>query len=111
MDCNQCGKPAIARVNGHPLCVGCYSIVQTAWREKDIALKEQLNYLMAEAEAVTGLYGTMPRYEVQTPVIHQGPMTFHNIRVDRSVVGAINTGDVKRIDVALSQISVAGEHE
>ena len=60
--------------------------------------------LLDQAEAMTGLYGVMPRYKIQPPVIHQGPMNFHSIKVDGSVVGAINTGNVKKMEVALNNI-------
>jgi hypothetical protein len=36
---------------------------------------------------------------------------FHNIKVDRSVIGSINTGEVKRIDVAMSHIGAYGNEE
>jgi len=67
-------------------------------------LKEEVNFLIGQMEAVSGIYGLFPRYALPEPIIHQGPMNFHNIKVDRSVVGAINTGNVKRIDVALDNI-------
>ncbi len=35
-------------------------------------------------------------------------MTFHNISVSNSVVGAINTGNVQRIDVAIERIKQVG---
>lgn len=110
-ECNQCGKPAVVAVGGSPLCVACYYKLQQAMRLRDIMLKEEMNFLMAQAEAMTGLYGISPRYEMPAPVIQQGPMNFHNIKVDRSVVGAINTGEVQRIDVALSHISLLGNEE
>ena len=35
-------------------------------------------------------------------------MTFHNISVSNSVVGAINTGNVQRVDVAIEKIKQVG---
>ena len=81
---------------------------QQAARSRDIMLKEAHNRIVADAEVVTGLYGVIPRYQIATPVVHQGAMTFHNIKIDGSVVGAINTGHVQQIDVALSHIKVTG---
>src|SRR5207247_9593391 len=51
-----------------------------------------------------------PRYQVPepTPIIQRGPMNFHNIKIDRSVVGAINSGDVQRIEVAMNNINAHG---
>jgi len=36
-------------------------------------------------------------------------MTFHNIHVQGSVVGAINTGQVQQIDVAIDHIKLGGD--
>jgi len=102
--CSQCGRPAIVARGRHPLCVDCNLKFEQALQLRDIALKQEMNFLLDQAEAITGLYGAMPRHQIQTPVIHRGPMNFHNIRVDRSVVGAINTGNVKKIEVALNNI-------
>lgn len=46
----------------------------------------------------------MPRPRIPTPIIHRGPMHFHTINVDRGVVGVINTGNVKKMEVALNDI-------
>ena len=63
-----------------------------------------MNYLMDHADFVTGIYGVTPRYKITPPIIHQGPMNFHTINVDRSVIGAINTGTVRKMEVALNNI-------
>ena len=99
--CNQCGKPAVVTVRDNPLCVDCYLKLQQAKLQQDVMLKEHYNRLIGDAEALTGLSGVMPRYKIEQPVIHQGALTLHNIKVDPSVVGAINTGDVEPIEVAL----------
>jgi hypothetical protein len=106
--CTQCGKPAVFMVGDNPLCVDCNLKVQQAVRLQDIALKEQANFYSDHIEAITGMYGITPRYTIAQPVMHDGPMTFHNIKIDNSVVGAINTGEVKKIDVALSHIRIEG---
>jgi hypothetical protein len=102
--CSQCGRPAIFEVNGHPVCVDCNLKIQQAAQLVDRRLKEQWNMLMDQADAMSGVDAGMPRYRIQEPVIHQGPINFHNINVDRSVVGAINTGSVKKMEVALNNI-------
>ena len=103
--CSQCRQAtAVFELNGQPICVHCNLKAQQAFQIHDNMLKEQYNHLLDEAEMVTGLYGVMPRLPIQRPVIHQGSMTFHNIKVDNSVVGAINTGNVKKMEVALNNI-------
>jgi len=108
--CSQCGKPAVFEWNGHPICVGCNLKIQQAFQIRDNALKEQENFLLDQMEAVTGLYGVTPRHKIQTPVIHRGPMNFHSIKVDRSVVGAINTGSVEKMEVALNNIHASNQN-
>ena len=112
MTCNQCGKPAIVKIGEHPLCVDCYLKLRQADQFQLDALTRDLNFLMDQMEMTTGLYGFLPRYQVPRPpiqatVVNQ-PMTFNNINVDRSVVGSINTGDVKKIDVAMDHIKQSG---
>lgn len=109
--CSQCGKPGIFRVGDHALCVDCNLKVVQANQIRDRMLRQRHNDLIAETEAVTGLYGVMPRYDLSEPVAHHGPITFHNIKVDRSVVGVINTGDVGQIDSALTNIGMGGNAE
>jgi len=107
--CSQCGKPAVVSVGGVPLCVDCNLKIAQAQRIRDRALKDRHSELVAEIEARTGLFGVMPRYEIEPEaptVVQSGPVNFHNIKVEGSVVGAINTGNVKRIDVALSHIKI-----
>jgi hypothetical protein len=40
-----------------------------------------------------------------------GPVIFNNIKIDNSVVGAINTGNVKSIDVSLTNLHNAGRDD
>ncbi|SRR5712692_1928128 len=109
--CSQCGKPAVVLMGDHPVCVDCNLKIAQANQIRDRMLRQRHNDLIAQAEAVTGLYGVIPRYDLAEPVIHHGPITLHNIKVDGSVVGVINTGDVERIDSALTNIEMSGNAE
>jgi hypothetical protein len=95
----------------HLLCVDCNLKVEQAFQIRDNALKQQMNYLLEQADFLTGLHGVTPRYKITQPVVHQGPMSFHTINVDRSVVGAINTGTVRRMEVALNNIYAKNHDE
>src|SRR5579872_5007109 len=73
-----------------------------------------MNYLMDQMDDITGLGGLFrsPRIKLPPPtpiVASRGPMTFHNINVQGSVVGAINTGQVQQIDVAIDHIKLGGD--
>jgi len=109
--CSQCGKPAIISVDNNPLCVDCYLKFQQAMQIQDNMYVQEMNYLTDMMEATVGLYGVLPKYKVRQPVVHQSPLTFHNIKVDQSVIGSINTGEVQRIDVAMSHIKSSGNEQ
>lgn len=90
---------------GHLLCLNCHTTYQQTLLAQQGELARCLNFVLSEAEAVTGVYGVMPRYEIEQPVIQAGSTTFDNFKIDRSVIGAINTGRAQKIDVSLSKIN------
>lgn len=109
--CNQCGKPAVISVGNNPLCVECYLKFQQASKIFCDTLIQEENYLLDMMEATIGLPGVLPRIKTPQPIVYKGPLTFHNIKVDQSVIGAINTGEVKRIDVTMDYINTFGNNE
>jgi len=111
--CSQCGKPAMVQMGDAFLCVDCHLKYQQAIDLHDDRLARQMNYLTEQMEATVGIPGMLPRHQVKqpSPVVHQGDMTFNNIKVDRSVVGAINTGNIQSIDVAMNNIKASGNEE
>ena len=109
--CGQCGKQAIYSLDGALLCIDCFLKYQQAMALEEDRLVRQMNYLTASMEQAAGLPGALPRYEVRKPVVQQGPVTLNNINVDNSVVGAINTGQVQQIDVAMSHLRSEGDAE
>lgn len=113
MACHQCGKPAIVGVGPEGkirLCLDCYLKLQQAVSIQQAHLASMINYLTAEMESVAEFPGLLPRMEVPHPVIHAGH-TFHNIKVDRSVIGAINTGVIHSLDVAMTNIRAGGDEQ
>src|SRR5208283_3378744 len=110
--CEQCGKPAVGSAGQVNLCVDCIYKLQLADYYRQQQYAQRMNFILDQAEMVTGLCGG-PRMAMPRPptILQGGPMTFNNIRVDRSVVGAINTAEVQKIDVALSHIRIGGSEE
>jgi hypothetical protein len=109
--CDQCGKPAIGPVEKVNVCIDCYSRWQAANLEKVRLLMTLQNQTMDEMDWMLGLPRSGPRYTIPAPspvIASRGPMTFHNISVSNSVVGAINTGNVQRIDVNIDNIRQRG---
>ncbi|MBV8360946.1 MAG: hypothetical protein JO189_23875 [Deltaproteobacteria bacterium] len=96
-------KPAIRRwKGGHLLCVDCdLKFTQ--------ARASRLNYVSGRIEARLGYPNLLPRLEIPQSIVHSGPMTFNNIKVDKSAVGVINTGFVNNLDAIVGQVREAGD--
>ena len=118
--CSQChGKPAIESVADQPLCVECYTKLQNAHATaQNLLLQQQrhamaiMNYSEDLMSSVTGFGRPSGSKRVQIPQMPAtGPVTLNNIKLDNSVVGAINTGNVRNIDVNLNQLHSAGLDE
>jgi hypothetical protein len=108
-----CGQSAIGSINGVNVCINCYSRFEAANMDRLRMLLAMYNYFQDQMEDTIGLRGLVdsPRFQIpaSAPVIAtRGPMTFHNINVSGGVVGAINTGQAQKIDVAIGQIRMAG---
>src|SRR5262249_18109925 len=106
-----CGRPGFYETPGGILCIDCQLKVVQAAQARDAMLRNQMNDIMDMAEATVGVFGVLPRFQVPQPVVNRGPMTFNNIHVDRRVVGAINTGHVKQLDIAMDNVRAAGGDE
>jgi hypothetical protein len=109
--CTQCGKAAIVLLGDNPLCVDCFLKFQQAIQLQDDKLVQQINFLMDMAEMTADMPGLFPRLKVPQSIVHKGSTKFNNIHIDRSVIGSINTGDAKRIDVAVSDIKGTGNED
>lgn len=55
-------------------------------------------------EMTTGIYGLMPRFPEEKPPINFQPVT-HNIRVQNSQVGSINTGRIDNLKVVMAGLA------
>lgn len=67
------------------------------------------NLAAAQMDDVTGYISPTPR--MQVPDMPRAPITYNNINVDNSVVGAINTGEAQKIDVNLTVLEQAGSRQ
>lgn len=103
--CGQCGKPTVYMADTVPLCVDCYyrlTVAQVLQFRMHAAMS---NHAMDQMDAISG-FSSGGR--IVLPPIPQPPFTLNNIKLDNSVVGAINTGTVKTIDVNLTHLHNAG---
>jgi hypothetical protein len=109
MKCGHCGKPALYKYeDGLVLCLDCNLTFQQSRQIEYAQNAAELNYLTDQMQYIAGLSVTPPRYKIPQPTILTGPVTNHNIRVDNSVIGAINTGQIENLNVALDNIQNAG---
>lgn len=116
--CNQCGKPAVVKLGSNPLCVGCYALLQQAETARLEALNDRMrltaaaaNSCLDEMDAATGLnIGSSMKMQIpsRTP---QQYNTVHSVNVQGGVVGVINTGEVRKIAVAIGNTEKQGNTE
>ena len=112
MKCYQCGKPAMFLVSDKdiPLCLDCnLKLVQTTTLQNEM-LERQINYHSDLIDYTIGLPPSGPRFPVKKTV-NLGGVSLHNIKVDNSTVGVINTGNIETVDVAVSALHSEGKKE
>jgi hypothetical protein len=100
------------KVNGHPLCVDCNLKLEQATSLRHTQLALLYNQALDRMDSIVGLPVTGRRMHIPTPTtINAGQTTYNNIRVDNSVVGAINTGNIKQLDVMMSVMRSGNNQE
>lgn len=112
--CDQCQKvQAIYNVDGHLLCLNCYERFMKIDIDKYNMLATEENRLMDEMDAITGIYGVTPRVKLlnNAPLVDDRKITYNNIKVDNSVIGAINTGEIKQLNVSIDYLKNNGYEE
>jgi len=115
--CNQCGKPAVQEYNGNPLCVDCLTKLANVFQKQEELRQREIVILMQQQQAAEsdiceamGFPPPPPKYDF-THLQPPGNYTLHNIKVSDSVIGSVNSGDVERIDVAMTNIQNSGKNE
>lgn len=111
MKCSQCNSEAMYEIQGHLLCLEHYTMLSNNLRAQQIESMAMMNYLSDSIDRVFGLPPSGPRIEIPHQAVLNSPMTFNHIQIDRSVVGAINTAQVARIDVAMQNIRNQGNED
>ena len=115
MKCYQCDKPAMFVLQlpegTLPLCLDCNAKYQAMLSRQMEDSERMLNYISEEMEYAMGLPGLMPRFPQRPPqaIIRAGDMTVHNIQIDRSNIGVVNTGYIGAVDTAVGALRISGE--
>lgn len=101
--CSQCDNRAMYQVvDNHPLCLRCYSqFIETNTNQIRV-LAALGNQAIDNMEAIAGLpLGGRLHIPPSSPTINTGQTTYNNIQVDKSVVGSINTGSIRELDIMI----------
>ncbi|HSW81312.1 MAG TPA: hypothetical protein VLG40_02845 [Candidatus Saccharimonas sp.] len=112
MHCSQCSRAAFYQMqNGSLLCVEHYNMVAQNAQAAMATNAAMINYLSDQIYATFGLPPRGPRIQIPQSGINSASVTYNHINVDRSVIGAINTAQVGRIDVAMDDIQNNGDED
>jgi len=109
--CSQCGKPAIYEFHSHILCLDCTHKVTQIQQQDFENNAVMLNFAADQIDSIVGFPGNSPRMEIPKRIVIKNPQTFNHIKVSNSVVGSINTGNIKSIEIAMSDIKNRGDEE
>ena len=112
--CSQCNKPAIWKIGNNYLCVDCYLKFEQASHLRHAQLASLANQAVDDIENIAGLpSGSLGgRLHVSIPpTINTGQNTYNNIRVDNSIVGAINTGNIEKLDIMMNEMRGGNNQE
>jgi hypothetical protein len=114
--CQQCGRPATVRITDDEcelyLCIDCNLKLEHAQALDFQRTAQQFNLAAAAFESMSGLPGLVPRMPV--PPVQSLPianMNVHNINVDNSVIGVLNTGCIESVSNAITMLRESGADE
>jgi hypothetical protein len=118
--CGNCGqRPPIVTVNGVPLCVDCYRVLQAAERDRIEAhaqvadeMARMLNFMGGQIESAVGMPGLVPRYQLRAPapLVNTGPI-MQNITIHDNAIGVLNTGTIEHLDQTVGTLRAGGAED
>lgn len=105
--CSQCSRPAVASMSGQNLCVEHAAMMAGVVQRQQEQSAAMINFLHEQIEYTMGVPSSGPRIAIPQPpptVVHRGNVTTNQFRIDRSVIGAVNTAEVAKIEVSMNNI-------
>lgn len=105
--CSQCPRPAVASMAGQNLCVEHAAVMSNMVQQQQAQSAAMINFLHEQLEYQMGVPSSGPRIAIPQPpptVVHRGDVTNNQFRIDRSVIGAVNTAEVAKIEVSMNNI-------
>lgn len=111
MKCYQCDTPAMYQVGEQntPLCLDCYFKFSQIQQQQMENKERMMNYLADEMAFTVGLPPMGPRFPPRPQPVVVAGAKLHNIHVNNSVVGTINTGSIGTVDQSISALVQSGE--
>lgn len=117
--CDQCGRPSLVTLADHPLCIGCYALLQHTETSRREATNDSMrlnmahqNHLLSQMDWMFGMGSTSPKINVPAKPSPQYNTAVHNVNVEGgSTVGAITTGSVNSISAAIGTTQEQGNTE
>lgn len=107
MDCSQCSRPALYEIGDGDqrsyLCLSCYTIVDNIRFRNWLTAAAMSNQALDDMDAIIPIgprSGRIPVAEIAKAALQAS--TYNNIHITNSNVGVINTGDLARIDAAIT---------
>ncbi|MFZ5858196.1 MAG: hypothetical protein ACOYZ6_15320 [Chloroflexota bacterium] len=114
MKCYQCEKPPIYKVQikGHDVlfCIDHYlKYIQVEEIEMDQLVRLH-NFLSEQMDQSVGYILTSPKIPVRS-TIQMGDVILHNLKIENSNIGLVNTGNIGTVDAAITILNQTGEHD
>ncbi|WP_072762064.1 hypothetical protein [Rhodanobacter sp. OK091] len=92
-----------------PLCLDCFSKASHIQQQELENHERMMDYLSDEISSQFGVPAIGPRFPPRPKPVHIGDVKLHNISVNNSVVGTINTGSIGSVDQSISALVQIGE--
>lgn len=94
-------------MSGQNLCVEHAAMLSGMVERQRAQNAAMINYLTEQIEYTMGAPSSGPRIAIPQPpptVVHSGDITNNQFRIDRSVIGSLNTAEVAKIEVSMNNI-------
>jgi hypothetical protein len=94
-----------------PLCLDCQLKMQALLNQRLENDERAMNFLAGQIETTVGLTGLVPRFPERThpTTIHTGDLVTHNLHVENSSIGVLNTGHIDSVDNAVGTLYSSGD--
>lgn len=116
--CDQkCGRPGVILWGKHDeddslalhLCIPCLNLLTAALGRQQEQRERMINALVSQIDDIGGLAPRPSMFPPRHQVVVHGGMVFNNIDIKGSTVGAVNTGTIGQVDVAITTIRNHGD--